>query len=152
MTDQKKPPAWEDMTHPSDIAVSLDMARRLKEADWPQGKTDYYYVYQRGDWDLYQDCNCDQCWTRSSFRTKCDAPTAEEILRRLPTTIEVPPNDDEHRSFWLTIRHTTVGPNHEKQWHVWYENHDENWIQSESSLANAAAAMWIYLKQYSLIP
>lgn len=130
------------------ITTSLELSKRLKEAGYPQGKTDFYYVMQRGDWDLYTDYNCDQCWSRSSFRTKVDAPTAEEILEKLPNELE-----SSGDYFFLNCHK-------DGQWLVSYYSMLQNYTcyingrrveVNNESLVDACALMYLHLKEHNLL-
>lgn len=129
------------------ITVSLEMAKRLKEAGWEQlssvfcwseiisgaeviGKEDvklWLEQYGRGDEDIFSD-----------------APTAEEILRRLP---HMEPGKCEG------IADLEMTPIHPDRWRVAYNESGVGYHIKfeEDTLANAAAQMWIYLSDNKLL-
>ena len=72
------------------------------------------------------------------------APTAEEILRRLPKV----------RAGKSSTLYVDIGED-VSYWVVGYSSQpSDDWVPkvSDQSLANAAAAMWIYLQEHSLLP
>ena len=128
------------------IITSLELSKRLKEAGYPQGNTDFYYVFQRGDWDLYTDCNCDQCWSRYSFRTKADAPIAEEILEKLPKGVTKDGRlyrlsiDCEQK--WMNVCYRDFGTNG--------KIHTIGRIEAPT-LTEALGLMYLHLKEHNLL-
>ena len=73
------------------------------------------------------------------------APTAEEILRRLPLVLDIHAVVDDRPR----MRALKIIPSHPNRWKVSYENILD---QTEDSLANAAAAMYCYLAENNLFP
>ena len=131
----------------SDITVSLEWAKKLKEAGWLQ------------DGALF-------CWWLRIGHTEYElspaiflkngefaAPTAEEILRRLPEAIKYPVrNAIEYELF---IR--PFDDSDERHWEVIYakdiDNVDNTPLhETTGTLANAAAAMYCYLADNKLLP
>lgn len=135
---------------PESITVSLDMAKKLKKAGWPQDALFYWCKYwETLDWEVREP---EPAYTRDGNQVA--APTAEEILRRLPTLIKT-----DGKDFWLTINKMFRDNPMGEGWQVWYTNRDDVsslWLTTEqwsnADLANASAQMWIYLKENSLLP
>lgn len=130
----------------SSITVSVDWAKNLCAWNYPQRDSHFAWVQTLGQeqWlllpyspekeDLYQD----------NFVVRA-APTAEEILRRLPELLM----KDEH-AFWITIDchggHYGVAYNDYQG-----QKHAGTCVAVDQSPANAAAAMWVFLNQNNLL-
>ena len=137
------------MSTPSTITVSLEWAKKLKEAGWPQSEPLHYWHRNVGQWYVYAKDFSEHDFNMvdgANFPADVAAPTAEEILRRLPYEIM-----DEGEAFELVI-----APRRHGGWNVFYthENGENRCaaLEKEDSLANAAAAMWVYLKEHDLLP
>jgi hypothetical protein len=137
------------MATPESITVSLDWAKELREAGWPQQESSLYTWVQKGkdeeDWSESFLELSSICWRLVRVDTfhpdfLCAAPTAEEILRRLPPLIinsNVPYHLDPTKKLYM----------------VSYD--DENLtgkVEHGDSLANAAAATYCYLAECNLLP
>lgn len=119
---------------PEEIVTSLDWSKKLEEAGWPQDQSIFWWKYEvtfSGNfWMVGQRPHKDA--------EKFAAPTAEEILRRLPK--------EE-----LTIRHRN------SLWMIDFLRFDENGNKTHSyifegdTLANAAAACYCYLAEQKLL-
>lgn len=114
---------------PESIVVSLEWAKKLKEAGWSQ--------------DIGEDGEPDH-------QEYIDAPTAEEIMRRLPAYFE-----QEGMRFWLIMQK---------------DDHDDSWTACYScgtcmimkgvgpmriesvGMSNTAAKMYCYLAENNLLP
>lgn len=147
------------MTTPSDITVSLEKAKALKEAGWPQedsalitwwendgcpffshptkGKPEAFYgLLWQPQMDSTGTCKC----------KKYAAPVSEEILRRLPQL-----KTTRNRIFDLQCRRLEQGG-----WFVCYRysnaTRQTKYQARGDSLADAAASLWIYLKTNNLLP
>lgn len=132
-----------------DITVSLDMAKKLKEAGWPHLDTVHYW------------CHLDGVYVAIALQhpreNEIAAPTAEEILWRLPEEI---PYDAvgtlKGSDFWLEIAKSRFWGN--TPWEIRYrENAGMTfWDCPEpiraDTLANAVAAMYCYLADQKLLP
>ncbi len=127
---------------PESITVSLEWAKKLKEAGWPQDEQTVNHWRRKGE-----------IYSVGGFTTWClAAPTAEEILRRLPDYIGTE---------YVLV---TVRDHPENKWSVNYIRISEKGVNYHpdhefrarpcdgDSLANAAAAMWCYLAENKLLP
>lgn len=127
-----------------DIVVSLEWAKKLEEAGWPQyhGEVFGWFEDMNGKMTVHEVDNF-------SEDDHVAAPTAEEILRELPDSFA----RDQLR-YDLTIR--TAGGTSGKMFYVSYKHwHDQlktvHRQGEDHSLANAAAELWIYLKENNLL-
>lgn len=137
------------MTTHESLVVTLDLARKLKEAGWPQTESFFRWFhrdYLAGDGERTVK---DYVWVESRSYPNDEliaaAPTAEEILRRLPQSIEI-----GRRSGRLEM-----APMWDKGYRVCYVS--DTWlatspVQYEVTLTNALASMWLYLKEHDLLP
>lgn len=130
------------------IAVSLEMARKLKEAGWPQetSKLTYWSVDPEGNdavvrsemerhfIDAYWNSRGEACDDQFRF---ADAPTAEEILRRLLTCIGCGRYGDDFFCDYYNRKPDLPVLQHQ---------------EIADTLANAAAAMYCYLAKNGLLP
>lgn len=122
---------------PDSIVVGLEQAKILKEADFPQNMCFQWFNEHdpfKGEnkWILEDGpCNGD---TRGVA-----APTASEILDRLPHMID-------GGDGWMAL--LRVMPN-ENEWQVFY---DPVAGEKGDTLANAAAAMYVFLSENNLLP
>lgn len=151
---------------PESIVVSLEWAKKLKKAGFPDESIFIWHYCERMATDTkYGDYRNDHDeWKfriRSTIlpenlegRTRA-APTAEEILRRLPERIKpmALTEMDERRmkdppDLRFSINKTKVG------WEIryWspYLETDEH--QESDTLADAAAAMFVFLAESGLLP
>lgn len=127
---------------PESITVSLEWAKKLKEVGYPQGECTFWWQNSYCPIENAYVDNVVPFETRKNeFGVKyIAAPTAEQILRRLPCV----PSD-----FPLTIaRYSTGG------YYIDYspENSDKQQVIEADTLANAAAAMYCYLAENNLLP
>jgi hypothetical protein len=144
--------------NPESITVDLEHAKMLKEAGWPQAETIWYwfdYVWSDHKIVMKDHDYWSRCQNKAAYPERgdafCDfaAPTAEEILRRLPQGFEDP--DCELKIDCMGDDANSIA---KREWFVSYENENEDWIMkmmSDSCLANAAASMWCYLKKNGLL-
>ena len=132
------------------ITVSLATAEKMRDAGW-EGRNIFCWF----------EPNVTTCGIKglpivgiSPKVPKCDmiayAPTASEILDRLPNNIDV---DDKIAC--LEILSDRDFPTDE-EWIVCYsfgKNCDnKHWVKSKDGLANAVAKMWLHLKENNLLP
>lgn len=130
---------------PESICVSLEWAKKLKEASWPQDSL-WFWVHHyipnenRGmTWEIFERDEDDR------VNEHCAAPTAEEILRRLPSKIEKA----------KAVSVLEIQSLHTGGFAVYYANVHDKEISirpCDGSLANAAAAMYCYLSENNLLP
>jgi hypothetical protein len=139
------------MNTPESISVALDWANALEAVGFPQDDSALIwcgcnpkhesFVWQRrnnevcGGWDLA-------------------APTAEEILRRLPNHLVALMKDN--RSPTLRFRRLDTHAGDGSRWCLGYDIGHDNYLggfsTEEDTLANAAAAMYCYLAEQKLLP
>lgn len=160
------------MLTPESIVTSLEWSKKLKEAGWPQGfsgvfasstvesidqilpkyqlESGYFYWFDvRSDYtkgEIIPQVETIYC----NYPMIAAAPTAEEILRRLPVFIR------NAREWEYTLE--TIKMNDES-WLVQYRKTSgmtNNVLTGSrkcgSSLANAAASMYVYLAENKLLP
>lgn len=125
------------MISPESIVVSLDWAKKLKAADWPQERSVMIWCGCKPGRDSF-------VWQRRND-TFCEldlaAPTAEEILRQLPRDI---PNETGRTDGSLRIYKGA-------QWELCYASSTRSWAwQKAPVLAHAAAAMYCHLVERHL--
>jgi len=156
--------------------VSLDLAKKLKEAGFPQGGGGFYWVkYRLEDIDTSPEdehfadplVNPDapvfkkysllylSVWDYK-FRFPANivdfvkAPLAEEILGELPVNIET--RDNVIHLYYLTIER---GEDDKGQPWIWvkYETPvGEEWIiEEDAKLSNALAHLWLWLKEHGYL-
>lgn len=148
------------MTTTESIVPSLEMCKKLKEAGWPQDDAVWYWVGH-----MLNDKMQPTSWTlwpreKEEYREQWKphihaAPTAEEILRRLPD--EIPINAGLKGSdYWIEIAKSSHWGS--TPWEIRYRENGTLllWDNPEpiraATLANAAAAMYCYLAEQKLLP
>lgn len=143
---------------PETITVGLEWAKKLKEVGWTQES--YFWWSERGEMSCLIDPQREEVYAKlhkgfDRWKPMYVAPTAEEILERLPKFVSAKEilrdSTAEDLNYFLTC---TNGRN-PTEWIVMYRANDMETADyatcNESSLANAAAACWIYLKEHSLL-
>lgn len=129
------------------ITTSLEMCKKLKEAGWPQDGTEFFWRTSVGlDAEIIWDKGHVGGWNKYFYA----APTAEEILRRLPKKIVQVPKFSygDPEVLMLTANMTT-----NDLWYVRYlSSRIQQYGEADASLANAAAAMYCYLSENKLLP
>jgi hypothetical protein len=137
-------------TGPESIVTSLDWSKKLKEAGWSQEGSTFY-------WQEHQPTHEFHVWFRDVLHLSevkvpglCfAAPTAEEILRRLPKDI----TKNDGSCYALEVYFCAEDGNC-----LVYKPMIRGQIMqladaaNKDSLANAAAAMWVYLSEQKLLP
>lgn len=131
------------MTSPQSIVVSLEWAKKLKESGWPHGGYFAWYIYpdlppdqrEPGVPEPHEEVekHHDKGWKVKLEHYR--APTAEEILRRLPPIIN-------------KTRVLEIMPSHPDEWRIEYGSSHTLW---EKTLANAAASMYVHLSENNLL-
>lgn len=142
------------MNNPESIVVSLEMAKRLKEAGFPQDEEmEFWWMFEEAE-DPDDQWACLGQDSDYFFNRKTDfaAPTAEEILRRLPAEFKEEPKwKDGIGETWKLGMYKL----RESFWWVGYGYPDmlrTKHTETAKTLANAAAAMYCYLAENSLLP
>lgn len=132
------------MQNPESITVSLEWAKKLQTAGWPHGGYFAWYIYpdlppdqrEPGVEQPHEDLekHHDKGWKVKLEHYR--APTAEEILQRLPTFVIF----NNNGKFGIQCKKNEMN------------GYNKNVEFMNDSLANATAAMWIYLKENNLLP
>lgn len=130
--------------------TSLETSKLLKQAGFPQS-THFRWADLRideiADGKQLEICSHPEDIHNFSFA----APTAEEVLNELPLVL------DKH-CYLKVFRQDTPGNYNEKYWHIAYNENRHTcgkpsqmaW-QFETSLAEAAAKMYLYLAEKGLL-
>ncbi len=156
---------------PESITVSLEMAKKLQESGWMANPTIFSWgKTMEGEWTILKPGTE---WFLTGFEHYCEgimegkpielkdhlaAPTAEEILRELPPhRIDAKKNGDVV-GYDLYCKQCFGVDAMEGRWKVWYFRFRDGcelaplgMPQYADTLANAAAEMWIYLKENNLL-
>lgn len=123
----------------TNITVSLDYAKKLRDAGWIE---ETYFVY-------FNERLRPKYETQGIMLTKVPsiipAPTAEEILRELPEMYQSLIIGKANGK-WRLMPFDAVSNKDSKIGNIRMDKFDED------TLANAAAAMWIHLKENDLLP
>lgn len=120
------------MSNPESITVSLEWAKKLKAAGWPTNEGIFRWLISEGISQLstgYIVAINDDRYSYDS--TDLPAPTVEEILRRLPCA--------------------KLFSSGKGQYAAVLEGQNTHNAILEESAADAAAAMWLYLKENNLL-
>lgn len=161
------------MTSSGSITVSLEMAKKLKEAVWEQEDSTFYWASgkRHAEWVCVYDGHCDKAITNNAgygeppwtyylsdidggneysnddkIVEKYAAPTAEEILRNLPYSISWKDDSDNIAVLFISKFPSSYRVGYSPQWTK------DAWSTPDSeSLADAAAACWCYLKENNLL-
>lgn len=137
--------------------VTLETAKKLKEAGLPQESTMWYPKehklsgYRGYFVTLEKSVSEDAIEDDKYLEKDIAAPTAEEVLDELPLVL------DKH-CYLKVFRQDTPGNYNEKYWHIAYNENRHTcgkpsqmaW-QFETSLAEAAAKMYLYLAEKGLL-
>lgn len=165
---------------PESITVSLEMAKALKKAGWEQGKSFLLCMGHDTEKELtppFPRDNGDEDIITGVFKTlkedertglySIDLPTAEEILSELPVVINCKQCEPKRRYCHVECNcqcHERL-PTKIRKWKYWTVMRDGNKYcilygedlqtghgEFSDTLANAAAKMWLYLKENNLLP
>jgi len=153
---------------PESITVSLDLAKQLKEVGWEQQGTQFWWCVTVKP---YVTFNPQGVFAPHEKRIGIihgglfAAPTAEEILRRLPPSVpmksDFPNMEDDSRNptVYLPLRIKCGAPKRGSitpRWMVLYRDEMNEpaciGVQIEDTLADAAARMYCYLSSHNLLP
>lgn len=134
------------MNTPESIVVSLDWAKKLKEAGWLQNET--MFLLEADGLNAKLIRSAEGATRATSPFSYFSAPTAEEILRRLPKICVIQKERVELCCHWSITRQPGVF------YHTFDGGHASEEIVEccEETLANAAAAMYCYLDSNNLLP
>lgn len=127
-------------TTPESIVTSLHWSQMLCHNGFPQAGATFYWNEGLG-----KDIGVSNQWVEHDLFNNYAAPTAEEILRRLPEVLdqELLLQINSHSAF-------------RERWNVGYWNVNEQTQikhqQFQDTLANAAAAMYCYLAEQGILP
>lgn len=131
------------MTTPESIVVSLDTAMKLKAAGYPQGLSRDTWSTTEGGFNasLHERVMPDHPNYNSPFYIEYDAPYAEEILRRLPLKLD---QERTYQRLQIVL--------YEDGYRIGYWDSPAD-MPTEAdfeanTLSDAAASMWIYLKEH----
>ena len=140
------------MNEPQSITVSLEWAKKLKEAGWPQVTPQnpaslFYWAHFIGlEEPALVYASKVEMIRFDEFEILLSAPTADEILRRLPNDLTLKNEKEGAKSCPLRIG------KFEKRWDVRYFLRGTNFLFLDDSLADACAEMWCYLSANKLLP
>ena len=150
------------MSAPKDITVSQDWAKKLHEVGWEAPCYGHYRKGFGGEWFFHSFSDEPEHLDDGQW---IPAPTAEEILRRLPESILMKSdfpnmrNDSRNPTVYQGLRIGFTAPNRGSiksrlciRYQSDYEPACAGEVIIEDTLANAAAAMWCYLKENNLLP
>lgn len=142
------------MTTPASIVVSLEMAKALARAGWDQKKSHFWFSSSYNREKGRHHCvisSRGELTKRNRYiaRENFAAPTAEELLRKLPVSLSECRDDD-----LIILRNAII-----TEWCIAYERRKSGHLHGKFiydtrnlSLADAAASMWVYLKEHNLLP
>ncbi len=137
------------MSTPESIVVSLEQAKALKKAGWPQDESNFYWeewndpTEQKGPFVVFHETEFIET------HVVVTAPTAEEILRELPPSVQI-----DGITVYLSIfdDRDWVG---DHSWDICYSP-DHGWssdvhVRDKDNFAGACAQMWCYLSENNLL-
>lgn len=124
------------------IVASREFCQQFRKAGWPQEDQLFYWFKAGEEWALKPAGLLSR--EDAAKRTTCAAPTCEEILRRLPSQIQ----GTDGQWYYLQVSRG------ETWFNVIYFRDSTHQIGlfSDLSLANAAAAMLVFLNERNLLP
>ena len=140
----------------NEMTTSLAMSKKLLDAGW-KSKSPFFWTFSNPSrnkgpkprWALKCSGLCLRNWMKAKSPTSkleiIAAPTAEEILRELPKIIL---QRDEELDVAILPKTLNISPELGK-WLVTYSHPFER--ISADNLADAAANMWIHLKENKLL-
>ncbi len=117
------------------ITVSLEWARKLKKAGWPQKNALYYWWLRIGHKEY--ELSSGEFLLNGTFA----APVSEELFQKLPKVL--------NQELLLQIN------SHGERWSIGYWNINEQtqikYQQFDDSLSNTAASMYCFLSSQNLL-
>ena len=138
--------------------VSLDLAKKLKEAGWEKETVYWWVKTQRGIRleairyvELYPKQSYGIIWLddagKEEFMPLAPAPLAEEILEELPKYI-YEHVEGERKTYYLTVKIDKNG------YSIGYSDELTEWLYLFTlfdQLSNAAAQVWLWLKEHGYL-
>lgn len=133
------------MSKLENICVSLDLAKQLKEAGYPQeslfvwGQRKYPTSIAENKWfdpDLFY-------LGEEGLKVLCVAPTASEIGEKFGGHLSIDKTDKGRwvTKYWWGEEYTGLRDGHITDWHM----------EAENNLCDSLAKMWLYLKENNLL-
>ena len=148
------------MSNPEQIVVSLEMAKRLKEAGWEQEGTFFHWICGSNAWREVQNI---EVWEKiegewGTGREVKDlehysAPTAEEIILTLPKGWKFREQSQEEyisKNGDPYVKNGIIAVYY--SWESQQKFPHEISCGEGNSLADSAAEMWLFLKKENLLP
>ncbi len=138
--------------------VSLETAKQLKEAGFPQESHFKWVEGSNGKGKYFIECDERVITSHAGWDTVA-APTAEEILERLPTLIKSDQIDGRDREYHLEINKIDSGYDL-RYIDRWTDLDTDKMARTipnggyfaNASFAEAAAKLYLYLKKEALTP
>ncbi len=123
------------------MTVTLEVARQLKDAGYPQEGTPFKWCLAGSDGKWYRQYTpALACWP---FKDRIAAPTSDEIIERLPAYVE------QSGHYKLMIQ--KWGDNHYTVKYINLLNGDTLAVSTKATLSDAAGLMWCWLKGEGLL-
>lgn len=116
------------------MTTSLELSKALKEEGFSQKCHQFWYRMSDDSVGTFTDLEADAKFEGGEV-LECAAPCAEEILEKLPHIV---------KNTGLLVTRSQNG----KEWEVAYLGSKPF---RDTSLANAAAYCWLYLKEHNLL-
>jgi len=142
-----------------DIVVSLELAKELKEAGYPQEDSLFYWFMVAGEGEksrhiIFNDPDNGYCTNSSCNHNPISAPTASELGEYLKNPIQ--PKDFPYGSHKNIYQHYSGFENEGINKDCWESiiverNIGTQLVKTAKTEADARAEMWLYLKQNNLI-
>ena len=138
-----------------DICVSLELAKQLKEAGYPQEGALFYWIGDEENHVRFNLGNFDASETMDCYA----APTASEIGEKLPKMYTQKKNGPDNVR-WFPVYYWTSNEIFYAIWHKSgeglsykskYEQNNESIKFEAGTEADAGAKMYLYLKKEGLI-
>lgn len=129
--------------------VTLELAKQLKEAGFPQTKPAFSYVAYGKDFKGDEGVSYTNGFESNEF-TWVSAPTAEEILDELPAWINF---DSDKGTAYLKMSKYEDADYKNPQYQLFYESAYTEYANPlwKVSLVEAAAAIYLYLVKEGLL-
>jgi len=122
----------------NELVVSREIGEKLKSAGWNK-PTAFVWIQCRDgdDYEIHEhNYDCEK------MNTAIPAPTAEELLAELPASVIIKSGE-----YWLSIYKWRIG-----SWQIQYSKNGKILNTTvASSLAEAAARMWLWCVEHNYI-